>query len=142
MTPIIEATFISLNDYHRFFSLCFALPFVANLIILFAYQNKMAILVRRMWFVTPLIIFLLAVSILSGINVFLFSAHTGAISLNLSILAMIVFCLFIIIGEIYRFKMLKIARRTSLEAMLKYVAFCKILYIIDLLFFIFVFFLS
>ncbi len=120
---ILHDTFMDLVLYHKIFAGFFALPFVMN---------------KKIWFIAPIIFFLLSVSVLSGINIWIF----GNLELSLKIIAMITFCIFVLIGEIYRIKILKVARRTNLEAMKGYVKFCKILYIMDLLFFILLFWLA
>ena len=86
---------------------------------------------KKIWFIAPIIFFLLSVSVLSGINIWVF----GNLDLSLEIIAMITFCVFVLVGEIYRIRILKVARRTNLEAMQSYVRFCKMLYILDLAFF-------
>lgn len=134
-TLVLQDTYISLLSYHKIFTAFFALPFVANLLIVFLSAENLAGMVKKMWFITPIIFFLLSVSILSGINIWIF----GNIGLKLSVIAMMTFCVFVFIGEIFRFKILKVARRTNREAMLGYVRFCRILYSIDLFFFILLF---
>ncbi len=135
---ILHDTFMDLVLYHKIFAGFFALPFVLNLLVLiFGYKNLVA-MNKKIWFIAPIIFFLLSVSVLSGINIWIF----GNLELSLKIIAMITFCIFVLIGEIYRIKILKVARRTNLEAMKGYVKFCKILYIMDLLFFILLFWLA
>lgn len=126
-TPMILESFRQLNFYHSFFSFFFILPFVLNLWSLFFYKNLVQ-LNKRIWFMMPLIFFLLSVAVLSGLNILFFSPQ----SFKASTIVMIVFCLVVFGGEIYRIKILKIAKRTSLEAMERYVSFCKILYGIDI----------
>ena len=77
----------------------------------------------------PLIFFLLSVAVLSGLNILVFNPQ----SFGISTIVMIILCLVVFGGEIYRIKILKIARRTSLEAMQRYVVFCKMLYTIDVI---------
>lgn len=126
-TPMILESFRQLTFYHSFFSLFFILPFVLNLWSLFFYKNLVQ-LNKRIWFMMPLIFFLLSVAVLSGLNILFFNPQ----SFGISTIVMIIFCLVVLAGEIYRIKILKIARRTSLEAMERYVVFCKILYVIDI----------
>lgn len=135
---ILNDTFAQLVFYHKLFAGFFALPFVLNLIVLFTSSKNLVSMNKRIWFITPIIFFLLSVSILSGINVWLF----GDIELNMGIIAMITFCVFVIVGEIFRLRILKVARRTNVEAMMSYVRFCKILYSVDLVLFAFLFFLA
>lgn len=132
---MIKKAFSSFLFYHYFFSAFLALPFVINLITLFTYKNFVA-LNKKIWYVMPLLFFLIAVSTLSGLNL-------SAMRHNFTspkVLAMFVYILFVFVGEIYRIRLLKVARRTSEEAMLDYVKKAKILYFLDLLGFILVFF--
>ena len=135
---ILHDTFMDLVLYHKIFAGFFALPFVLNLLVLFFGSKNLVAMNKKIWFIAPIIFFLLSVSVLSGINIWIF----GNLELSLKIIAMITFCIFVLIGEIYRIKILKVARRTNLEAMKGYVKFCKILYIMDLLFFIVLFWLA
>ena len=135
---ILHDTFMDLVLYHKIFAGFFALPFVLNLLVLFFVSKNIVAMNKKIWFIAPIIFFLLSVSVLSGINIWIF----GNLELSLKIIAMITFCIFVLIGEIYRIKILKVARRTNLEAMKGYVKFCKILYIMDLLFFILLFWLA
>lgn len=127
-TPMIIESFRQLTFYHSFFSLFLILPFVLNLWSLFFYKNLVQ-LNKRIWFMMPLIFFLLSVAVLSGLNILVFNPQ----SFGISTITMIILCLVVFGGEIYRIKFLKIARRTSLEAMQRYVVFCKILYTIDVI---------
>ncbi|WP_394977145.1 hypothetical protein [uncultured Helicobacter sp.] len=127
-TPMIIESFRQLTFYHSFFSLFLILPFVLNLWSLFFYKNLVQ-LNKRIWFMMPLIFFLLSVAVLSGLNILVFNPQ----SFGISTIVMIILCLVVFGGEIYRIKILKIARRTSLEAMQRYVVFCKILYTIDVI---------
>lgn len=127
-TPMIIESFRQLTFYHSFFSLFLILPFVLNLWSLFFYKNLVQ-LNKRIWFMMPLIFFLLSVAVLSGLNILVFNPQ----SFGISTIVMIILCLVVFGGEIYRIKILKIARRTSLEAMQRYVLFCKMLYTIDVI---------
>ncbi|MFC3866876.1 hypothetical protein [Helicobacter equorum] len=127
-TPMIIESFRQLTFYHSFFSLFLVLPFVLNLWSLFFYKNLVQ-LNKRIWFMMPLIFFLLSVALLSGFNIVVFNPQ----SFGISTIVMIILCLVVFGGEIYRIKILKIARRTSLEAMERYIVFCKILYTIDII---------
>ena len=130
-SSILQDTYISLMLYHKIFAAFFALPFVLNLLVLFFGSKNLVRMNKKVWFITPIIFFLLSVSVLSGINIWIF----GNLSLNLEIIAMMTFCVFVLVGEIYRIRILKVARRTNLEAMQSYVRFCKMLYMLDLAFF-------
>lgn len=132
----IQKAFSDLVFYHAFFSAFFAFPFVLNLYTLYTYKN-FASLNKRIWYAMPLIFFLLGVSLLSGINVFITQKH-----LSLPVLIMCGYWLFVFVGEIFRIRILKVARRTNEQAMLQYVRFCKFLYLLDLIGFILIFFWS
>ena len=82
----------------------------------------------------PLIFFLFSVALLSGLNIVVFSPQ----SFGFGTILMSVFCLLVLVGEIMRIKMLKIAKRTSLEAMQKYIKFAKILYFLEALLYVFI----
>lgn len=132
---MIKEAFSSFLFYHYFFSAFLALPFVINLITLFSYKN-FASLNKKIWYVMPLLFFLIAVSALSGLNL----SAMGHNFTSPKVLAMMFYLIFVFLGEIYRIKLLKVARRTNEEAMLEYVKKAKILYFLDLLGFIIVFF--
>lgn len=134
---MIQKAFSDLVFYHAFFSAFFAFPFVLNLYTLYTYKN-FASLNKKIWYAMPLIFFLLAVAFLSGINVSITQNNFN----SPIVLAMWGYWLFVLIGEIIRIRILKIARRTNEEAMLRYVKFCKILYILNLLGFALVFYWS
>ncbi|MDE7235522.1 hypothetical protein [Helicobacter japonicus] len=127
----LQETFMSLLLYHKIFAYFFALPFVLNLIALFFGSHNLVAMNKKIWFIAPITFFLLSVAVLSGVNLWVF----GHIALNLKLIAMITFCIFVFVGEIFRIKILKVARRTNLAAMQSYIRFCKILYILDLVFF-------
>lgn len=132
---MIKKAFSSFLFYHYFFSAFLALPFVINLITLFTYKNFVA-LNKKIWYVMPLLFFLIAISALSGLNL-------SAMAHNFTspkVLVMFFYLGFVFFGEIYRIRLLKVAKRTSEEAMLEYVRRAKILYFLDLLGFILVFF--
>lgn len=131
----IKEAFSSFLFYHYFFSAFLALPFIINLITLFTYKN-FASLNKKIWYVMPLLFFLIAISTLSGLNL----SAMGHNFTSPKVLAMFVYILFVFVGEFYRIRLLKVARRTNEEAMLDYVKKAKILYFLDLLGFILVFF--
>lgn len=124
----IEKAFSSLFFYHTFFCAFLIIPFLINLYSLFTYKN-FASLNKKIWHAMPLIFFLLLVALLSGINV----SITQSNFLSPSVIAMWIYWFFVLSGEIFRIKTLKIARRTSEEAMLRYIKLCKWLYICNLL---------
>ena len=127
----LQETYMSLLLYHKIFAYFFALPFVLNLLVLFFGSRNLVAMNKKIWFIAPITFFLLSVAVLSGVNLWAF----GHIELSLSFIGMIAFCLFVLVGEIFRIKILKVARRTNLAAMQSYVRFSKILYILDLVFF-------
>lgn len=132
---MIKKAFSSFLFYHYFFSAFLALPFVINLITLFTYKNFVT-LNKKIWYVMPLLFFLIAISALSGFNLSAMSHNFT----SLKVLVMFFYLGFVFFGEIYRIRLLKVAKRTSEEAMLKYVKKAKVLYFLDLLGFILVFF--
>lgn len=131
----IQRAFSSLNFYHAFFCAFFAIPFLINLYSLFTYKN-FASLNKKIWYAMPLIFFLLCIAFLSGMNV---SITQNKFS-SPFVLAMWAYWIFVLGGEILRMRILKVARRTSKEAMLGYVKFCKLLYFCDLLGFALIYF--
>ncbi|WP_027327803.1 hypothetical protein [Helicobacter pametensis] len=131
----MQQAFSDLVFYHAFFSAFFAFPFALNLFTLFAYKN-FASLNKKIWYTMPLIFFLLSIAFLSGINV----SITQNLYTSPFVIGMWAYWLFVLCGEIIRIKILKVARRTNEQAMLKYVRFCKILYSLNLLGFALLFF--
>lgn len=132
---MIKKAFSSFLFYHYFFSAFLALPFVINLITLYTYKN-FASLNKKIWYVMPLLFFLIAVAALSGLNL----SAMGHNFTSAKVLTMFAYIIFVTAGEICRIKLLKVARRTNEQAMLDYVKKAKILYFLDLLGFILVFF--
>ena len=127
----LQETYMSLLLYHKIFAYFFSHPFVLNLLVLFFGSRNLVAMNKKIWFIAPITFFLLSVAVLSGVNLWAF----GHIELSLSLIGMITFCLFVLLGEIFSIKILKVARRTNLAAMQSYVRFSKILYILDLVFF-------
>lgn len=124
----VQKAFSDLNFYHAFFCAFFAIPFLINLYSLFTYKN-FASLNKKIWYAMPLIFFLLCIAFLSGINVSITQNNFS----SPFVLAMWAYWIFVLGGEILRMRILKVARRTSKEAMLRYVKFCKLLYLSNLL---------
>ena len=112
-----------LRFYHAVFSLCLVMPILLNLWTLFFYKNLVA-MNKKIWFVMPLVFFLLSVAFLSGLNLVFFNFS----GVSFSFVLMCVFWLLLLIGEIQRTKILQIAKRTNLEAMQDYIKFAKYLY--------------
>lgn len=127
----LQESFMSLLLYHKVFAYFFILPFALNLFVLFFASHNLVSMNKKIYFIAPITFFLLSVSVLSGLNLWIF----GHVELSLSLIAMITFCIFVFIGEIFRIRILKVARRTNLAAMQSYIRFCKTLYIFDLVFF-------
>lgn len=131
----VQQAFSNLNFYHAFFCAFFAIPSLINLYSLFTYKN-FASLNKKIWYVMPLIFFLLCISLLGGLNI----SATQRNFVSPMVLMMWIYWILTLVGEIMRIKILKVARRTSKEAMLRYVRFCKILYISNLVAFAFIYF--
>ena len=91
----LQETFMSLLLYHKIFAYFFALPFVLNLIVLFFGSHNLVAMNKKIWFIAPITFFLLSVAVLSGVNLWVF----GHIALNLKLIAMITFCIFVFVGE-------------------------------------------
>ena len=127
-TLTLQETYMSLLLYHKIFAYFFALPFVLNLLVLFFGSHNLVKMNKKIYFIAPITFFLLSVAVLSGVNLWVF----GHIELGLNLIVMITFCLFVFVGEIFRMKILKGARRTSFEAMQSYIRFSKVLYVLDL----------
>ncbi|PAF49509.1 hypothetical protein BKH41_02255 [Helicobacter sp. 12S02232-10] len=113
--------------FHSFFMYFMPIPFLINLYTLFAKKNYTQIN-RKIWFVMPMIFFLVAVAFFSGI----FVMAMQHFHINAKIILMIVTTLFIFVGEIIRIKKLKISK-TNEKLMQGYLKFCKILYGADLI---------
>lgn len=131
-SAILQETFISLLQYHKIFAYFFAIPFILNLLVLFFASANLVSMNKKIYFIAPITFFLLSVSVLSGVNLWVF----GHIALHFGLIVMITFCIFVLVGEIFRIKILKVARRTNFAAMQSYIRFCKALYIADLVFFV------
>ncbi|WP_258864257.1 MULTISPECIES: hypothetical protein [unclassified Helicobacter] len=116
--------------YHKIFAFFFIVPIMLNLYHLFFHKNLIQ-LNKRIWYCMPLIFFLFSVALLSGLNIVIFNPQ----SFGFSAILMSAFCLLVLVGEIMRLKILKVAKRTSLEAMQKYIKFAKILYFLEALFY-------
>lgn len=121
--------YIGLVEYHAIFSYIIFLPILLNIYRLFTYQN-LVILNKKIWFSMPIIFFLITVGLLSGISILAMSKE-----LKLSVIFMIVFTLLVLVLEIVRIRYLKVARRTNQDMMDRYVRFCRIIYIAELLLF-------
>ncbi|PAF53696.1 hypothetical protein BKH42_04145 [Helicobacter sp. 13S00482-2] len=113
--------------FHSFFMYFMPVPFIINLYTLFN-QKEYIRVNRKIWFVMPIIFFLIAVAFFTGI----FLLAMGHFIIDAKIIMMIVVTLFIFLGEIFRIRRLKIAK-TKEEFMISYLKICKILYLIDLI---------
>lgn len=114
--------------FHSFFMYFMPIPFIINLYTLFNQRDYIRVN-RKIWFVMPMIFFLVAVAFFTGI----FLMAMGHFTLNARVIFMVVVTAIIFIGEIVRIRRLKVAR-TKEELMIAYLKFCKILYGIDLIF--------
>lgn len=126
-TQMVIKAFNDMIFFHAFFMAFFPIPFVINLYTLFTYKTYQKVIIK-LWFVTPIIFLLVSIGSFTG--VFILASFQWNVSLNA--LLMIIFMLFIFVGEMIRLKKLKLAK-TNENLMLKYIKFCKILYLIDLL---------
>lgn len=113
--------------FHSFFMYFMPIPFIINLYALFNQKDYIRVN-RKIWFVMPMIFFLVAVASFTGI--FLMAMEHFA--LNAKIIFMAVVTAIIFVGEIVRIRRLKVAK-TKEELMIAYLKFCKILYGVDLL---------
>lgn len=113
--------------FHSFFMYFMPIPFIINLYTLFNQRDYIRVN-RKIWFVMPMIFFLVAVAFFTGI--FLVAMEHFAFSAR--VIFMVVVTAIIFIGEIVRIRRLKIAK-TKEELMIAYLKFCKILYGIDLI---------
>lgn len=108
---------------HEIFACMFFLPYLWYIYTLFRFKTFLA-LNQKIYFIMPITFFLLSVALATGI----FLLAMRGFELNFKISLMIIVFLILIIGEIYRIKILKKAK-TSKEGMLHYVKICKIMYI-------------
>lgn len=113
--------------FHTFFMYFMPIPFIINLYALFNQRDYIKVN-RKIWFVMPMIFFLIAVAFFTGI--FVMAMTHFAISAK--VILMIVVTAIIFIGEIVRIRKLKLAK-TKEELMIAYLKFCKILYGVDLI---------
>lgn len=116
--------------FHAFFAIFTILPIVINLYTLFVVKDP-AKIVKKMWFVMPLLFFIVVVDLFTGGFLFMMMIPNGLANISFSLMLMVVLALFMLIGEIIRIRQLKTARRTSLDAFLAYVKFCKVLYLLE-----------
>lgn len=114
--------------FHSFFMYFMPIPFIINLYTLFNQRDYIRVN-RKIWFVMPMIFFLVAVAFFTGI----FLMAMGHFALNIRVIFMVVVTAIIFIGEIVRIRRLKVAK-TKEELMIAYLKFCKILYGADLIF--------
>ncbi len=112
---------------HEIFACLFFIPYIWYLYILYTYKTFLD-MNKKIYFVMPITIFLLSVSIVTG--GFLLAM------INFMFDIRIIFMMFILIiflfGEIYRIKRLKKAK-ISIEGMQKYVNICKKMYFLFLI---------
>ncbi|MDO7253247.1 hypothetical protein [Helicobacter cappadocius] len=113
--------------FHSFFMYFMPVPFIINLYTLFNQRDYVRVN-RKIWFVMPIIFFLIAVAFFTGI----FLMAMGHFMFNAKVILMVIATVVIFVGEIVRIKRLKIAK-TKEEFMIAYLKFCKVLYFIDLL---------
>lgn len=124
---MVAKTFNDSIFFHAFFMYFIPIPFLFNLYVLFS-QNKGYVKINlKIWFVMPIIFFLVAVAFFSGI----FVMAMNNFFINFSVILMVLYTLFIFIGEIIRVKKFKLAK-TKEELMKSYIKFCKTLYISNL----------
>lgn len=114
--------------FHSFFMYFMPIPFIINLYALFSQRDYIRVN-RKIWFVMPMIFFLVAVAFFTGI----FLMAMGHFALNARVIFMVAVTAMIFIGEIVRIRRLKVAK-TKEELMIAYLKFCKILYGVDLIF--------
>lgn len=116
---------------HEIFACLFFIPYLWYLFTFFRFKTFLA-LNQKIYFITPITIFLLSVALATGI----FLLAMRGFSLDFRISLMIIVFAFFLGGEIYRLVRLKKAK-ISKEGMISYVRFCKIMYI--LFFFLYLF---
>ncbi|MCE3038929.1 hypothetical protein [Helicobacter anatolicus] len=115
-----------LKSYHVFFLFIVPVVFVLNLLYLYTQKNY-ASLNKKIWFSMPLLFSLYAVGFVLGIVIW---AMLGFTYQGKILLMLFVWTIFLV-GEIIRSKKLKIMR-LSQEGMERYIAGCKIFYILAL----------
>ncbi len=123
---MVAKAFNDMVFFHSFFMAFLPIPFLINLYTLFTYKTYQKV-VTKIWFVMPIIFLLVAIGSFSGL--FILASMQWFISIN--VIMMIVYMAFVFGGEIARIQKLKLAK-TSEECMLKYIRFCRILYMCDL----------
>ncbi|PAF43060.1 hypothetical protein [Helicobacter sp. 11S03491-1] len=111
--------------FHSFFMYFMPIPFLINLYTLFNQKDYVKIN-HKIWFVMPVIFFLISVGVFSGIFIM---AMRGFL-FYWNVVFMIVVTVVIFAGEILRIKKFKLAK-TKEEFMIAYIRFCKVLYSID-----------
>lgn len=119
---------------HEIFACLFFIPYLWYLYILFTFKTYLN-LNHKMYFITPITIFLLCVALATGI----FLLAMRGFMLDSRILLMIIIYAIFFAGEIYRLVSIKKAK-ISKENMQKYVKICKIMYIV--FFFLYIFLIA
>lgn len=130
-----EAIISSFNDavfFHTFFALFCALPVVFNIINLFSIKSDYGI-VKKLFYTMPLLFFTQAVNLCSGAFIIAMSISNHSFAPSIYVIYMLVVSLAMIGAEVYRVRRFSVARRTSREAFTSYIAFCRVLYIIEAL---------
>lgn len=115
---------------HEIFAYLFFIPYFWYLFILYRAKTFLE-MNRKIYFVMPITIFLLGVSIITGG----FLLAMRGFVFDMRIIVMIAALLFFLVGEIYRMKTLKKAK-TSKDSMQTYRKTCKIMYILFIVVFV------
>ncbi|RAX58357.1 hypothetical protein CCZ01_02770 [Helicobacter monodelphidis] len=113
--------------YHHFFSICLLIVPIVALIILFLSQN-FPFMIRRIRLLTPMYGFFIATTIFTGI-IFSFILQT----FNLKIALMILVSIFLIMGEIKRYKKQRVIASYDIDLQKTYRLFAKQKYALDLI---------
>ncbi|PAF43275.1 hypothetical protein [Helicobacter sp. 11S02629-2] len=108
---------------HQIFASLLFIPYVWYIYVLFTFKTYKA-LNSKLFFIMPIVFFLVAVSFFSGI--FLLAMRHFVMDFKISAMIFVFLCY--AIGEGVRLKKIKFAR-TSEERFAKYVKGCKIMYI-------------
>ncbi|MWV62278.1 hypothetical protein DCO58_05075 [Helicobacter saguini] len=108
---------------HEIFACLFFIPYLWYLYTLFTFKTYLN-LNHKMYFITPITIFLLCVALATGI--FLLAMRNFILDSKISL--MIIVCIIFLAGEIYRLVSIKKAK-ISKENMAKYVKKAKIMYL-------------
>ncbi len=121
--------------YHRFFAFLLFVPPVLGLLFLF-FSRNFPYLIRRIRLLTPLYAFLIASVAFTGI------VYTAILQIfNVWVIYMILLFIFLVIGEVKRYKKQRIIASYDKELQAQFIFWAKRKYMLDIIFLCLLYFL-